>query len=177
MNVNIINIHPLIYTRYILYILRGIYFGFTFTFQLLDKLFSGVVLSPPRYSSTCLLFLSRIGFRVPTARRLSSNVANSRFRAFRESICAQNKVPTNLYEYALGGTHEIDLYSSSRHKDNLLRHRGEDQIRPLNFRLERWCRNVSQYSSPVDKFTNSSMLFRTTDLLLKMCVPMWYSFY
>ena len=42
---------------------------------------------------------------------ISSNVANSRFLAFRESICAQEKVPTNLYEYALGGTrtHEIDL--------------------------------------------------------------------
>ena len=80
--------------------------------------------SPP---GTCLQFLSRIGFSVPTARRLSSNVANSRFRAFRESICAQEKVPTNLYEYeyALGGTrtHEIDLYS--RHEDNLPRHRGD----------------------------------------------------
>ena len=47
---------------------------------------------------------------IPTARRLSSNVANSRFGPFHESICAQEKVPTNLYEYALGGTrtHEID---------------------------------------------------------------------
>ena len=50
-------------------------------------------------------------FSIPTARRLPSNVANSRFRAFRESICAQEKVPTNLYEYALGvtRTREIDL--------------------------------------------------------------------
>ena len=48
---------------------------------------------------------------MPTARRLSSNVANSRFRAFRESIRAQEKVPTHLYEYALWGTrtHEILL--------------------------------------------------------------------
>ena len=73
----------------------------TFTFQLLDELWSQVSsLLPP---GTCLQFLSRIGFSIPTARRLSSNVANSRFRAFRESICAQEKVPTNLYEYALGG--------------------------------------------------------------------------
>ena len=74
----------------------------TFTFQLLDELWSQVSsLLPP---GTCLQFLSRIGFSIPTARRLSSNVANSRFRAFRESICAQEKVHTNLYEYALGGT-------------------------------------------------------------------------
>ena len=50
-------------------------------FQLLDKLWSQVsALLPP---GTCLQFLSRIGFSIPTARRLSSNVANSRFRAFR----------------------------------------------------------------------------------------------
>ena len=78
------------------------------TFQLLDKLWSQVLPLPP---GTCLQFLSRIGFSIPTARRLSSNLANSRSRAFRESICAQEKVPESLYEYALGGTrtHEIDL--------------------------------------------------------------------
>ena len=85
------------------------FFRLAFTFQLLDKLWSQVssLLSP----GTCLQFLSRIGFSIPTARRLSSNVANSCFRAFRESIWAQEKVPTNLYEYVLGGTrtHEIDL--------------------------------------------------------------------
>ena len=45
---------------------------------------------------------------------LSSNVANSHSRAFRKSVCAQEKVPTNLYEYALGGarTHETDLYQA-----------------------------------------------------------------
>ena len=69
---------------------------------------SGVVLFPP---GTGLQFLSRIGLSIRTARRLSSNVANSSFRAYRESICAQEKVPANLCEYALGGTrsHEIDL--------------------------------------------------------------------
>ena len=67
----------------------------------------GVVPSPPRYVS-----LTRIGSSIPTARRLSSNVAISRVRAFRESICEQEKVHTNfIHEYALGGTrtHEIDL--------------------------------------------------------------------
>ena len=75
----------------------------------LDKLWSQVSsLLPP---GTCLQFLSRIGLGFPTARRPSSNVANSRSRAFRESIYARQKVPTNLYEYALGGTrtHAIEL--------------------------------------------------------------------
>ena len=68
-------------------------------------------LFPPDY---CLQFSSRIGFSNPTARRFSSSVANSRSRAFRKSICAQEKVSTNLYEYALGGarTHETDLYQA-----------------------------------------------------------------
>ena len=67
-------------------------------------------LLPP---GSCLQFLSRIGFSNPTARRFSSSVANSRPRAFRRSICAQ-EAPTNLYEYALGGiqTHETDLYQA-----------------------------------------------------------------
>ena len=86
---------------------------------------SGVVSSPPRYVPSVL---PRIGFSIPTACRFSSNVANSRSRAFRESIRAQEKVSANLYEcvfltlsrscysssttrYALGGTrtHVIDL--------------------------------------------------------------------
>ena len=86
----------------------------TFTFQLLDKLWSQVSsLLPP---GTCLQFLSRIRFHIGTFRRFSSNVANSHFRAFRESICAQETVPTNLYEYALGGnrTHEIDTVAGTR---------------------------------------------------------------
>ena len=73
----------------------GIAFGFFFfflfffvslsLFQILDELWPQVSpLFPP--GTTCLQFLSRIGFSVPAARRLSSNVAiyhNSRFRAFR----------------------------------------------------------------------------------------------
>ena len=54
--------------------------GFTLS-DLLDKPWSQVSsLLPHR---TCLQFLSRIGFSIPTARRFSSNVANSRSRAFR----------------------------------------------------------------------------------------------
>ena len=70
---------------------------------------TGVVPSPRFFH-----FLSRIGSSNPTARRFSSSVANSSPRAFRMPICAQEKVPTPLYEYALGGirTHETDLYQA-----------------------------------------------------------------
>ena len=54
--------------------------GFTLS-DLLDKPWSQV---PPLFPpGTCLQFLSRIGFSIPTARRFSSNVTNSRSRAFR----------------------------------------------------------------------------------------------
>ena len=52
--------------------------------DLLDKTWWQVSsLSPP---GTCLQFWSRIGLSIPTARRFSSNVANSHSRAFRKSI-------------------------------------------------------------------------------------------
>ena len=67
--------------------------GFTLS-DLLDKPWSQVSsLSPPR---TCLQFLSRLGFSIPTACRFSSNVTNSRSRAFPLIIFfKQEKVPTN----------------------------------------------------------------------------------
>ena len=55
------------------------------------------------------------GSAIPLLVDFSSSVANSRSaRAFRKSICAQEKVPTNLHEYALGRirTHETDLYQA-----------------------------------------------------------------
>ena len=54
------------------------------------------------------------GSAIPLLVDFLSSVANSRSRAFRKSICAQEKVPTNLYEYALGGirTHETHLYQA-----------------------------------------------------------------
>ena len=82
---------------------------------------SGVAPSPARYVPS---FLSRIGFSIPTARRLSSNVANSRFRAFRESICAQEKVPTNFTSMHSGGL-ELTKLTYNRDEDNQLRHRGD----------------------------------------------------
>ena len=61
---------------------------------------------------------------VPLLVDFSSSVAYSRPRAFRKSICAQEKVPTNLCEYVLGGarTHET---GDTRLEVNLIRHRGD----------------------------------------------------
>ena len=54
--------------------------GFTLS-DLQDKPWSQVSSLLP--SGTCIPFLSLIGFNIPTALRSSSNVANSRSRAFR----------------------------------------------------------------------------------------------
>ena len=62
------------------------------------------------------------GSEIPLLVDFSSNaIANSRSRAFRKPICSQQKAPTNLYEYALGGTRTI----YTRLEDNLIRHRGD----------------------------------------------------
>ena len=80
------------------------------TFQLLEKPWSQVSSLLPQV----------LGFNFDRARGsaisllvdFSLSFANSRSRAFRKSICAQEKVPTNIYEYALGGirSRETDLY-------------------------------------------------------------------
>ena len=101
------------------------FFLLAFTFQLLlDKPWSQVSsLLPP---GSCLQFLPRIGFSNPAARRFFIECCC----AFRKSICAQEKLPTNVYEYALGGarTHETDIYT--RLENNLIRHRG-DRLKTL----------------------------------------------
>ena len=62
--------------------------------DLLDKPWSQVSsLLPP---GTCLQFLSHIGFSIPAVCRFSSNVPNSRYRTFRESIFYERESP---YEY------------------------------------------------------------------------------
>ena len=89
------------------------FFFHTSTSQLLDKPWSQV--SSRLAPGSCLRFLLRIGFSaIPLLVDISSSVAYSRSRAFRKSICAQEEVPANLYEYALGGarTHETDLYQA-----------------------------------------------------------------
>ena len=48
------------------------------------------------------------------------SVASSRSRAFRKSICAQEKAPTNFYEYALGGTRSHTKLTYTRLEDNLI---------------------------------------------------------
>ena len=85
----------------------------TFTFQLLDKaVVTGVDPSPPRFLPS--IFIAHRVQQSHCSSIFQSNDANSRSRAFRKSICAQEKVPTNLYEYALRGarTHETDLYQA-----------------------------------------------------------------
>ena len=77
----------------------------------------GVVPSPPRFLTSFLYFPACIGFSNPTARRFFIECfANSRSRAFRKSIHAQETVPTNLYEHALRGirTHETHLLYQAR---------------------------------------------------------------
>ena len=77
-----------------------------------SRVVTGVVPSPP--SVLAFNFYRAQGSAIPLLVDCSSNVADSRSRAFRKSICPQEKVPTNLYEYALGGarTHETDLYQA-----------------------------------------------------------------
>ena len=53
-------------------------------------------ISPP---GTCLYFLSRIGFSICSS--FSSNVDNSRFRAFRYTIFMQEKVLTSMHSVRL----------------------------------------------------------------------------
>ena len=72
---------------------------------------TGVVPSSPRFFLAFNFYRAK-GSTIPLRLAdFSSNVTNSRSRAFRESSCAQEKLPTNLYEYALGGirTHETGL--------------------------------------------------------------------
>ena len=84
---------------------------------------TGVVPSPPLVLA--FNFYRAKGSAIPLLVDFSSSVANSRSRAFRKSICAKEKLPTNLYEYALEGirTHETETYT--RLEDNLIRHRGD----------------------------------------------------
>ena len=80
-------------------------------------------LSPP---GSCLQFFIAHRVQHPLIVDFSSSVANSRSRAFRKSISAQDE---KLYEYSLGGiqTHEADLYQARGY--NLIRHRGSEWYR------------------------------------------------
>ena len=78
--------------------------GFTLS-DLLGKPWPQVsYLLPP---STCLYLLSCTGFSIPTARQFSSNVANSRSRAFRYHFFTQEKPPTSMHSVRLEPTELI----------------------------------------------------------------------
>ena len=86
---------------------------------------TGVILpSPPPVIA--FIFLSH-RVQHPLIVGFSSRVANSRSRAFRKSISAQDK---KIYEYALGGirTHEANLQYQAR-GHNLIRPRGSEWYR------------------------------------------------
>ena len=95
----------------------AIFFFFSFLTLLLPSFCTsrGHMCRPFSPPGSCLQFF--IAHRVQQSHCSSifhRVIANSRSRAFRKSICAQEKVPTNLYEHALGGarTHETDLYQA-----------------------------------------------------------------
>ena len=84
---------------------------------------TGVVPSPPRFLPS--IFIAHRVQQSHCSSYFSSSVANSRSRAFRKSICAQEQVPTNFYEYALGGARTLTKLTYTRLEDNLIRHRGD----------------------------------------------------
>ena len=93
---------------------------------------TGVVPSP-RFSP--LMFIAHTkGSAFPLLVDFSSSVANSRSRPFSESICARDKVPTNLYKHAIAsismhsGGPELTKLTNTRLEDNLIRHRGDRHI-------------------------------------------------
>ena len=85
---------------------------------------TGVVPSPPRFLPS--IFIAHRVQQSHCSSIFHRSVANSRSRAFRKSFCAQEKVPTNLYEYAPGEarTLETDLLYQAR---GLIRHRGRPE--------------------------------------------------
>ena len=102
------------------------FFSRTSTSQLLDKPRSQDLLARCRpFCPPVLAFNLYRAYRVQQSHCSSmihsSNVANSRSRASCKSICAQEKVPTNLYEYAsLVGGLELTktglLYQARRYR-------------------------------------------------------------
>ena len=62
-----------------------------------------------------------MGLSNPTARRYFIEFCQLTLSRFRKSSCAQEKVPTNLYEYALGGARAHETGSISYGRDDLRR--------------------------------------------------------
>ena len=68
------------------------------------------------------IFIEHQDSAIPLLVDFPSSVANSRSRAFRKSISAREKVPTNLYGCALGKLELTKLTYYTRLKDNPIRH-------------------------------------------------------
>ena len=84
---------------------------------------TGVVPSSPRFLPS--FFCRAWGSAIPLLVDFSSGVANSRSRAFRKSICAQEKVPTKYTRMHSAGLELTKLTYNTRLDDNLIRHRGD----------------------------------------------------
>ena len=93
----------------------------TSTFQLLDNS-RGHRCRPFFPPGSCLQFLSRIGFSNPPARRISSNVANSRSRAFPQINFVHKKKPLRIYASMHSGGLELTRLTYTRLEDNLTRY-------------------------------------------------------
>ena len=109
--------NPIVGMSYIYQVLVHIIFFTRFYFPASGQaVVTGVVPSPPRFLPS--IFVAHRG-QIPLLVDFSSSIDNSRFRAFGKSICAQEKVPTNLYECALGGirTHKNYLYQARGQPD------------------------------------------------------------
>ena len=102
-------------TYHYAYLLRIHIYLFFFTF-LLSSFWTGRGHSYRTFFPSVLAFnfYRAYGSAVPLLVDFSSSFANSRSRAFLKPSCAQEKVPTDSYEYALGGAriHETGLYQA-----------------------------------------------------------------
>ena len=97
------------------------FFPHTSTFQLLDKPCCHRC-RPFSSPGSCLQFC--IAHRIPLLVDFSSSVANSRSRALRKSICAQQKSP-RIYTSRQSGGFELTKLTCTRLDDNLIRLRGD----------------------------------------------------
>ena len=94
------------------------------------------------FSSTVLAFnfYRAWGSAIPLLVDCSSSVANSRSRAFRKSICPQEKVLQRIYTSMHSAGLELTKLTYTRLEDNLIHHRGD---RPCT------------YSAPCPPFVSS----------------------
>ena len=85
---------------------------------------TGVVHFPPFRLLPSLLLAHRV--QHPLIVDFSSSFANSRSRAFRKSISAQEKDPRNLQTSTHSGGFTLTKLTYTRLEDNLIRQRGSE---------------------------------------------------